>query len=110
MKDPRTETPLSDCQASHLNGINTNDIVLGGKGEGQMVGVVPVGDGSDGCRDAEECMLQCQVGRGVLGVWGGGGVEPDAESVRASSCSFSTHDACMDGWVNCRPVDVYVDT
>ena len=59
--DPHDDTNLSGCQTNYLNGIANNDIALGGKGEGSLGPYIPINDGEEGCKDAEQCMLQCQA-------------------------------------------------
>jgi hypothetical protein len=55
-----TYSDLSLCQQSTLGLKSVNDILLGGKGGAEIIGI-PSGGGGEGCSGGDSCMKQCQA-------------------------------------------------
>jgi len=55
-----TYSDLSKCQQSTIGLKTVNDILLGGKGGAEIIGI-PSGGGGEGCSGGDSCMKQCQA-------------------------------------------------
>ncbi|KAI7835995.1 hypothetical protein COHA_010117 [Chlorella ohadii] len=55
-----TSAPLSGCQVDLLSMVAADDIMLGGEGTAEIVGV-PSGGDSEGCQGGGKCMVWCQA-------------------------------------------------